>query len=167
MHANPSRSFPVAYPKARDQNIVLVNLILRFYKVSLLSLCIKISAKMPKPKVNWWLWTKAIVAGLGVAVGGPMLVWKVTPTEEEMFQRFSPELQKKSLEGRYDKQKQFDDYVEKLKEYSKSDKNIWIVMAEEDKREKKEKRRQARLTREAKEKMRQEIRREAGVSLES
>ena len=45
------------------------------------------------------------------------------PTEEELFQRYNPELQKKSLERRYERQKEFDDYVTKLKEYSKSDKS--------------------------------------------
>lgn len=61
--------------------------------------------------------------GLGIAIGGPMLVWRITPTEEEVFQRYSPELQKKSLANRYDREKQFDDFVNKLKEYSKDDRN--------------------------------------------
>ncbi|KAK5635793.1 hypothetical protein RRF57_011505 [Xylaria bambusicola] len=46
----------------------------------------------------------------------------VQPTEEELFKRYNPELQKKSLERRYEKQKEFDDFVVRLKEYSKSDK---------------------------------------------
>lgn len=36
--------------------------------------------------------------------------------------KYNPELQKRSLENRYEKQKEFDDFVTKLKEYSKSDK---------------------------------------------
>lgn len=47
----------------------------------------------------------------------------MVPTDEELFQRYSPELKKKSLEGRYERQKDFDDFVGKLKEYSKSDKS--------------------------------------------
>lgn len=46
----------------------------------------------------------------------------VQPTDEELFKRYNPELQKKSLERRYEKQKDFDDFVVQLKEYSKSDK---------------------------------------------
>lgn len=46
----------------------------------------------------------------------------VTPTDEELFKKYNPELQKRSLERRYEKQKEFDDFVGKLKEYSKSDK---------------------------------------------
>lgn len=46
----------------------------------------------------------------------------LTPTDEELFQKYNPELQKRSLERRYERQKEFDDFVTKLKEYSKSDK---------------------------------------------
>jgi hypothetical protein len=60
----------------------------------------------------------------------------LTPTDEELFKRYSPELQKKSLEGRHERQKAFDDYVTQLKEFSKSDKpstspssraEVWLV----------------------------------------
>lgn len=37
-------------------------------------------------------------------------------------QKYNPELQKRSLENRHQRQQDFDDYVTKLKEYSKSDK---------------------------------------------
>ena len=40
----------------------------------------------------------------------------------KLFKKYSPELQKKSLERRYERQKEFDDFVTQLKEYSKSDK---------------------------------------------
>lgn len=64
----------------------------------------------------------------------------VTPTEEEIFkvnsllrvdapyscsrfiQRYSPELQKKALAGREQRQKDFDAFVGQLKEASRSDK---------------------------------------------
>ncbi|KAL8943062.1 MAG: hypothetical protein Q9211_001115 [Gyalolechia sp. 1 TL-2023] len=43
--------------------------------------------------------------------------------------RYNPELQKKSLENRKGKQQDFDNFVNKLKEYSKSDKPIWEAAA--------------------------------------
>jgi hypothetical protein len=46
----------------------------------------------------------------------------VQPTEEELFQRYNPELQKRSLEGRLQREQEFDEFVRKLKEYAKSDK---------------------------------------------
>ncbi|KAI9663285.1 MAG: assembly factor cbp4 [Bathelium mastoideum] len=73
------------------------------------------------------------------------------PTEEELFkvknlacsvvtrqsavltfsaQRYNPELQKRSLETREARQQEFDDYVNKLKEWSKSDKQIWFAAEE-------------------------------------
>jgi hypothetical protein len=55
-------------------------------------------------------------------IGGPALTMWLTPTDEELFQKYNPELQKRSLERRYERQKEFDDFVTKLKEYSKSDK---------------------------------------------
>jgi len=57
-----------------------------------------------------------------VCIGGPAFTMWVTPTDEELFKKYNPELQKRSLERRYEKQKEFDDFVGKLKEYSKSDK---------------------------------------------
>jgi len=39
-----------------------------------------------------------------------------------MSQRYNPELQKRSLENRQGRQQDFDNFVNKLKEYSKSDK---------------------------------------------
>jgi hypothetical protein len=57
-----------------------------------------------------------------VVFGGPALVRYVSPTDEELFQRYNPELKRKSLERRYERQKEFDDFVVKLKEQSKSSK---------------------------------------------
>lgn len=50
-----------------------------------------------------------------------MTFWLV-PTEEELRSRYNPELLKRSLEGREERQQEFDDFVTRLKEYSKSDK---------------------------------------------
>lgn len=46
----------------------------------------------------------------------------VSPSEEELFLKYNPELQKRSLENRKGRQEDFDNFVGKLKEYSKSDK---------------------------------------------
>ncbi len=61
-------------------------------------------------------------SGAVVCVGGPAITLWLTPTDEELFKKYNPELQKRSLERRYERQKEFDDFVVKLKEYSKSDK---------------------------------------------
>ncbi|USP80901.1 Assembly factor CBP4 [Curvularia clavata] len=75
---------------------------------------------------------KAISAGAFLCIGGPALVWYVTPTEEEIFKRYSPELQKKALEGREQRQKDFDAFVGQLKEASRSNKPIWTAQKEMD-----------------------------------
>lgn len=62
------------------------------------------------------------------------MIYYVTPTEEELFLRYNPELQKRSLENRYQKQQDFDNFVGKLKEYSKSSKPIWEAAADDDRR---------------------------------
>ena len=46
----------------------------------------------------------------------------VQPTDEELFQKYNPELQKRSLERRFERQQEFDDFVNRLKRDSKSDK---------------------------------------------
>ncbi|KAK3671479.1 Assembly factor cbp4 [Recurvomyces mirabilis] len=76
-----------------------------------------------------------------MCIGGPALIYYVTPTEEELFLRYNPELQRRSLERRKEKQEDFDNFVNKLKEYSKSDKPVWTVWEEEA-----EKRRQLGIT---------------------
>ena len=75
---------------------------------------------------------KAISAGAVLCIGGPALVMWVTPTEEEIFKRYSPELQKKALASREQRQKDFDGFVTQLKDLSKSDKPIWIAQKEHD-----------------------------------
>ncbi|KAI5375475.1 hypothetical protein AA0117_g11175 [Alternaria alternata] len=75
---------------------------------------------------------KAISGGAILVIGGPALVWYVTPTEEEIFKRYSPELQKKALAGREQRQKDFDAFVGQLKEASRSDKPIWAAQKEMD-----------------------------------
>ncbi|OAK98358.1 CBP4-domain-containing protein [Phaeosphaeriaceae sp. SRC1lsM3a] len=77
-------------------------------------------------------WVKAIVGGAAMCIGGPALVMYVSPTEEEIFKRYNPELQKKALANREKRQQEFDDFTTHLKELSKSDKPIWIAQKEWD-----------------------------------
>ncbi|KKZ62382.1 assembly factor CBP4 [[Emmonsia] crescens] len=67
-------------------------------------------------------------AGALLCIGGPALVQYLRPTEEELFQRFNPELQKRNLETRDQRQKDFDTFVTQLKTHAKSDKSIWHAM---------------------------------------
>lgn len=46
----------------------------------------------------------------------------LTPTEEELRSRYNPDLLKRSEETREERQVEFDDFVNRLKAYSKSDK---------------------------------------------
>jgi hypothetical protein len=61
-------------------------------------------------------------SGAICCIGGPALIIWVSPTEEELFLKYNPDLQKRSLANRVGRQQDFDDFVGKLKEYSKSDK---------------------------------------------
>ncbi|KAM0706815.1 hypothetical protein Q7P35_006145 [Cladosporium inversicolor] len=72
-------------------------------------------------------WVKMLASGGIMCIGGPALIYYVTPTEEELFLRYNPELQRRSLERRQEKQEDFDNFVGRLKEYSKSDKPIWTA----------------------------------------
>lgn len=60
--------------------------------------------------------------GVAISVGGPWLTLKLTPTEEELRSRYNPDLLKKSIEGREEREQEFDEFVTRLKAYSKSDK---------------------------------------------
>ena len=46
----------------------------------------------------------------------------VSPSEEELFKRYNPDLQRRSLENREERQQAYDDYVTRLKQAAKSDK---------------------------------------------
>ncbi|KAF3279904.1 assembly factor cbp4, variant 2 [Orbilia oligospora] len=54
------------------------------------------------------------------------------------YQRYSPELQKKVLEERPRRQREMQEFFDQLKEYSKSDKPIWVLQEEDAKRRRKE-----------------------------
>ena len=68
-----------------------------------------------------------------------MLVEKIRPTPEELRARFSPEIRQRNLEQGDRREREFDEYVTKLKEWSKSDKSstlssilytllVWLMM---------------------------------------
>jgi len=50
------------------------------------------------------------------------------------IQRYNPDLKKRALANREQRQQDFDNFVTKLKEYSKSDRPIWEVAAEDEAR---------------------------------
>ncbi|KPM45088.1 hypothetical protein AK830_g1445 [Neonectria ditissima] len=116
-----------------------------------------------KKPTNWWLWTKVALGGTAMAVGGPAFTMWLTPTEEELRSKYNPELRKKSLENVEERQQEFDDFVTRLKEYSKSDKPIWIVVKEEEERRKKAISTAAKESKKETDARREEMRREAGL----
>lgn len=118
---------------------------------------------MAKQPTNWRLWTKVLVGGIAISVGGPLLTMRLTPTEEEIRSRYNPDLLKKSIEGREERQHEFDDFVTRLKEYSKSDKPIWVVVKEEEERRKKAVLGAAKVQQKEADARREEMRREAGL----
>lgn len=63
------------------------------------------------------------LSGLALCIGGPAMVQALRPSDEELVKRYSPELKKRSQEQGTAKEQEFDDYVKKLKEWSKSDKS--------------------------------------------
>lgn len=70
------------------------------------------------------------ISGVVICVGGPVLVEKLRPTDEELFKRYNPDLQKRSLEEGDRRAREFDEYVGRLKEWSKSDKSSMSLFFE-------------------------------------
>ncbi|KAG6029899.1 hypothetical protein E4U41_000233 [Claviceps citrina] len=101
--------------------------------------------------------------GLAISVGGPLLTMRLTPSEEEIRSRYNPDLLKKSIEGREERQQEFDDFVTRLKEYSKSDKPIWVVVKEDEERRKKAVMSAAKVQQREADTQREQMRREAGL----
>ncbi|KAL4917698.1 hypothetical protein BDW62DRAFT_81114 [Aspergillus aurantiobrunneus] len=75
-------------------------------------------------------WLKMLGGGIVICVGGPALVEKLRPSDEELFKRYNPDLQKRSLEESDRRAQEFDEYVNRLKQWSKSDKSIWVAAQE-------------------------------------
>ncbi|KAG5913750.1 hypothetical protein E4U61_006558 [Claviceps capensis] len=101
--------------------------------------------------------------GVGISVGGPLLTMRLVPTEDELRSRYNPDLLKKSNDEREERQEDFDVFVNRLKEYSRSDKPIWTVMIEEEERQKKAALSTARAQRREADTQREQMRREAGL----
>ena len=115
---------------------------------------------------NWKVWGKLLGAGAIISIGGPALTYWVTPTEDELRAKYNPDLRKKSmdLEIREERQQEFDDFVTRLKEYSKSDKPIWIVLKEEEERKKKAGLAAGKAMQQEADARREEMRRESGLA---
>lgn len=95
-----------------------------------------------------------------------MLTMYVMPTDEELFKKYNPELQKRSLERRAERQQEINDWVENLKRQSRSKKPIWVVQEEETRAARQAHlRNTARLAEEAKA-QREAMRKEAGLTPE-
>lgn len=62
------------------------------------------------------------LSGGGLIIGGPMLINYVMPSEEELFKKYNPDLQRRSLEGRDQRLKEANDFIAHLKSMSQSDK---------------------------------------------
>lgn len=56
-----------------------------------------------------------------LCIGGPALIYYVTPTEEEIRKRYNPDLRRRSEETRLERQERFDAFASKMKEYARSD----------------------------------------------
>ncbi|OAA62426.1 cbp4 domain containing protein [Niveomyces insectorum RCEF 264] len=107
-----------------------------------------------------------LAGGALMCVGGPMLTMYLMPTDEELFKKYNPELQKRSLERREERQQEFNDWVANLKRQSKINKPIWVVQEEEARAAREAKLSEtARLAEEAKA-QREALRKEAGLSPE-
>ncbi|RVX69474.1 hypothetical protein B0A52_06538 [Exophiala mesophila] len=76
------------------------------------------------------MYAKMAAVMVTFCVGGPALMYYVTPAEGELFKRFNPELQQRNLDLRNERLKNYEEFVTQLKEYSKSDKPIWVAAAE-------------------------------------
>jgi hypothetical protein len=102
-------------------------------------------------------------SGAAVIVGGPMMVDYLRPSDEELRAKYNPELRARAEEEHEGRQQDFDNFVSKLKVAARSDKQIWTVLADMEKDEKKKK--ELRIQSEAAEvqAQRDEMRRQAGL----
>ena len=85
-------------------------------------------------------------------------MYYVTPSEGELFKRFSPDLQKRNLEARERRTAEYLDFAGKMREYSKSDKPIWAAAEETQKKKRAEILEADRVRGEEDERIRREMR---------
>jgi hypothetical protein len=83
----------------------------------------------------------------------------VTPSEGEVFAKFNPDLQARNLALRDKRIRDNEEFSRKMIEYSKSDKPVWVVQAEAEKREREEYVRKMEMERRGREGVREEMRR--------
>jgi len=102
-------------------------------------------------------YVKMAAGAAACCIGGPALVYWVQPDPDELFKRYNPELQKKALSERDQRLREHTEFVEKLREYSKSDKPIWVIAAEEEKKKRAEVAAERKRVRDELEKQKQEI----------
>ncbi|KAJ9652309.1 Assembly factor cbp4 [Neophaeococcomyces mojaviensis] len=107
------------------------------------------------------MYAKMAAVFLACAAGGPAIMYAVTPSEGDLFKRFSPELQQRNLDMRAERQRNYEDFVEKLKEYSKSDKPIWAAAEEASRKAREDILRKEADERSQRERMKAEMRAEA------
>ncbi|PLB39058.1 uncharacterized protein BDW47DRAFT_104191 [Aspergillus candidus] len=105
-------------------------------------------------------WLKMLGTGIVICVGGPALVQSIRPTDEELFKRYNPDLQKRSLEEGDRRAQEFDDYVNRLKQWSKSDKSIWYAAQEQQEQKRSEVEAQRNSVKEEARTQREEMRKE-------
>ncbi|PKY02333.1 hypothetical protein P168DRAFT_292406 [Aspergillus campestris IBT 28561] len=105
-------------------------------------------------------WLKMLGTGIVICVGGPALVQSIRPTDEELFKRYNPDLQKRSLEEGDRRAQEFDDYVNRLKQWSKSDKSIWYAAQEQQEQKRSEVEAQRSSAKEEARTQREEMRKE-------
>ncbi|EXJ86443.1 hypothetical protein A1O3_03394 [Capronia epimyces CBS 606.96] len=84
----------------------------------------------------------------------------VTPSEGEIFSKFNPDLQKRNLELRDQRQQNYQEFLDQLKEHSKSDKPIWIAAAEAQAKAKEELVKQKEEEKSMQQKIKEELRAE-------
>ncbi|KAL7268107.1 Assembly factor cbp4 [Rhizina undulata] len=100
---------------------------------------------------------KMIAASALCVIGGPALVYYVQPEPDELFKKYNPELQKRALAQREQRLKDHEEFLDRLKEYSKSDKHIWVVAAEKEKELRREVAEERKRIREEMERQKREI----------
>ncbi|EPE04647.1 assembly factor cbp4 [Ophiostoma piceae UAMH 11346] len=118
----------------------------------------------PKKGTNFWLWAKMLAGGAVMCVGGPMLTIYLMPTDEELFKKYNPELQQRSLERREERLAEFDEWLTNLKRQSKINKPIWVVQEEEAKAAREAKLEDGRRAAAELEAQREAMRKEAAIT---
>jgi len=77
-------------------------------------------------------WAKVAAAMGAIGVAAPALLWKALPTGEDFKAKYPEDYQPEVVRERQKNVQAMEEYLTKLKEYSKDSRNIWIVMKEEE-----------------------------------